>query len=1498
MSAARERPPWLVSIRRSRDAAPDGAGMLCTPQHVLTCAHVAAGKGVTRIPEGRVFVQFQYAEHTEPLAARVVPAGWYPATDDNRGDVAVLELEDPLPPDAEPAPLRTTAPGTWGHRFRAYGYPKGHARGGVPVRGEIVGPAEREWIQVEANAQAGWAVEGGFSGSPVWDVDADGVVGMLVTRDSVDKTDRRTAYAINVEALAHYWPDLAEHVRDTTTEELRGRLESLLAISLTEDGEIPRVSAVDPLDIGVSPSKYSESPETAQYVKRQQDDALAKALIESPSRFVLLVGRSKAGKSRTMFELLRQKMPTARLIVPRPDRSAPGELSRLPLPVGHDPAVIWLDDLHHFLQPGGLDLKVLDRFKQRERPVTVVATLSSKQRAALTALENEGGRVARIVLSRAKRINLHHLLNPAERALAELYYPGEDFSERGIGEQMVAAPMLEERLGDGIESCPPGWAVTKAAADWRRMGLEGPVPTEALQALFLAYMSVHHPSADAGDAEFRAGVEWARMPVAGTISLLQQIRRKDADPAYQVFAYVPEYLDARAATDPTAGVPDFAWEHATGLATPSGLLSVAYAALVREEPVIAERVLVRIRTQPKAIEGAQESTEELGVEPDGRAWAALMHGQLLLYRNEFQQAAALLEEAASSGVESVAPLARVELAGALMLMADRARARTLLEESIACSDLQVARMAQVGLAGLLVNEGDHERAQLLLQAVLASGDDEVAPMAKAYMGRMMTDEGDLAAVRRPGKASPQSAKPEQPHTSAHGTPVVLPAEQPWSVSRAVGQSVSGQMISALAEANLGGLFINQGKLDQAEAMLRSVIDSGQYHAIALAQAGLGEVLILKDRLDEAREHLEAVLRSGHPLVMPVARVTLGVLLLQQSETESGTELLRSVADADHPDQTPRAAHALGAWYASLGEAEVAEEWFDRALADGHPDWSGAARIGLAALAFDRDDVDGAHRLLQSVIDSGHRENGPRAADSLGDMLGGLGRREEAEAAYRIAIDSGHTQWSLIATIDLALLLSGADRMEQARELLDGVARSDHPEHAPRAADLLGDLLARLRRLREAEAAYRIAIDSGHAQWSLIASLDLAVMLADEGEFRRAEALLRGVARSDHETAAALAQALLGLVLIYSDGRTEGMDLLRTAAAKDFPNVRQLARFYLAKCLADDGDEEQAADLLQSVISDEPSDVTGVARAYLGVMRLRQGDEDAAEELLAGAEASEDPEAMAVAYLGTGEYLLDMGEIQSARELFEWTLETGVEETAPRARAFLGVERRASDDLDKARELLEAALADGDPLLEPMVRRYLGSTLVKQTQYAEAERVLTPLAGSDDTGHRPEALLLLARIAATQRRLEQAYRWFELAIAAGDPETEEQARYDYGQLLRREGQVIRAQKVLAPLAEDIEEPASIESSNTALELSPAPPKTPSGPSVRPQPVFTPLSSTVIALLGDVAAAEGQRQEARYWYKLALHSDDQSVQASATAGLARLGPQTTPAPDETA
>lgn len=176
---------------RDADGQVAGAGFLIAADLVVTCAHViAADATAADPPAGPITVEFPLIPGAATAQGEVV--SWTPVAADGTGDVAVLRVS---PPDgATPVPI-APEDGVWGHPFRACGFPK-RFDDGFWVTGVVRGRQATGWIQLEVAGR----VEFGFSGAPVWDEAAGGVVGMLVARAGAG-----TAFLLPGSALGSLW---------------------------------------------------------------------------------------------------------------------------------------------------------------------------------------------------------------------------------------------------------------------------------------------------------------------------------------------------------------------------------------------------------------------------------------------------------------------------------------------------------------------------------------------------------------------------------------------------------------------------------------------------------------------------------------------------------------------------------------------------------------------------------------------------------------------------------------------------------------------------------------------------------------------------------------------------------------------------------------------------------------------------------------------------------------------------------------------------------------------------------------------------------------------------------------------------------------------------------------------------------------------------------------------------------------------------------------------
>nr|MDJ0517410.1 trypsin-like peptidase domain-containing protein [Trichodesmium sp. MO_231.B1] len=189
-----------------------GAGFLVSKNQILTCAHVVAlalnmTGNSAEMPTTEVKLDFPKVAPGKFLTAKVI--FWLPVNPQAAlEDIAVLELTT-IPNNTSPVRLMTSEE-YWGHNFRAFGFPKGK-QNGVWANGVLRGGTANGWVQLEDIDNTGYALQEGFSGTPVWDETLEGVVGMAVAAEK-QRLDTKAAFIIPTNLLMAAWPKLQERL--------------------------------------------------------------------------------------------------------------------------------------------------------------------------------------------------------------------------------------------------------------------------------------------------------------------------------------------------------------------------------------------------------------------------------------------------------------------------------------------------------------------------------------------------------------------------------------------------------------------------------------------------------------------------------------------------------------------------------------------------------------------------------------------------------------------------------------------------------------------------------------------------------------------------------------------------------------------------------------------------------------------------------------------------------------------------------------------------------------------------------------------------------------------------------------------------------------------------------------------------------------------------------------------------------------------------------------
>ena len=359
------------------------------------------------------------------------------------------------------------------------------------------------------------------------------------------------------------------------------------------DGDLPRVDALDPYRLGTSKSDYGNQAsygERDPYVPRthhQVDDRLV-ASMSRPGSFTLLVGPSKAGKSRTAFEIVRLCWPHARLVVP-----SLGGWDRL---VGHprlatttDPVVVWLDDLNRYLAGSSpLTRDALHRLLARPGPTTVVATLRTDQLLLLRSSEGELIRDTRMLLDAATTVELASTAEDAgEQAHAQRAYPDRPLGALGLAEMLSRSPELLAKYRELAVGDPLTYFALRAAIDWARVGISRAIPEPDLAALAKDVAWSERPDVDTDDDQLIAALKEARkaLPGSGQAALLLTSPLPDKVRGYRPFDYLVAADDGQ--DNHPRPIPADFWEQALRLATTDDATEIGTAAYYRDNPTAA-----------------------------------------------------------------------------------------------------------------------------------------------------------------------------------------------------------------------------------------------------------------------------------------------------------------------------------------------------------------------------------------------------------------------------------------------------------------------------------------------------------------------------------------------------------------------------------------------------------------------------------------------------------------------------------------------------------------------------------------------------------------------------------------------------------------------------------------------------------------------------------------------------------------------------------------------
>jgi hypothetical protein len=553
--------------------------------------------------------------------------------------------------------------------------------------------------------------------------------------------------------------------------------------------------------------------------------------------FVLLVGGSSVGKTRSAVEALKALLPDWWLVHP----AGPAEVAAL---AAAPPArtVVWLDELHRYIDgEHGLTGGVVRALLDAPHPAVIIGTLWPDLYSTWTAVRAVGTADPhpreREVLGLAAVARVAPVFSPAEQDRARAA-ANRDPQLRaalaaggyGLTQTLAAAPQLVARWEDAQTASPYAWAVLTTALDAARFGARAPLSADFLRAAAPGYCTSAQ-QAEAPANWFEQALAYATKKLHGAAAALS--------PAAAGMGQVAGYT-----------VADYLIQHAT-----------RERRYVRVPASTWDAILSHIR-DPADARRLADSAE-----------------RRLLYRYAIH----LYRHAADAGDESAA-----------WRLADLLAGRGDVEELRARADAD-DKHAISKLAYLLAERGDLDGAVQVLRARADAGDWDAARQLADLLGR----RGDVEELRARADAADEHAASRLGELLAERGDVdeavqVLRARadagDKYAASVLAGLladrgDLDGavQVLRARADAGgryaarrLAGLLIARGDLDE----LRAWADAGNGHA-ALR---LAIVLGLRGDLDELRARADAGDKS--------AGWQLARLLTEQGRGEEAERLHR------------------------------------------------------------------------------------------------------------------------------------------------------------------------------------------------------------------------------------------------------------------------------------------------------------------------------------------------------------------------------------------------------------------------------------------------------------------------------------------------------------------------------------------------------------------------------------------------------------------------------
>ena len=257
-----------------------------------------------------------------------------------------------------------------------------------------------------------------------------------------------------------------------------------------------RFYEASPRELGIHAAIITDDTQDdlPSYVRRDFADRLERIIANGAGAgcFVVLVGRSSTGKTRSLYEAVSNSVPDWWLVQP----SKTQEIVDLCDPPP-EKTIVWLDEIHRFLgtEPPLTKAMVLTLVRAG---AIVVGTLWPDEYTARKPLRRTDGPDTyaddRVLLDFAEIVNVDDALSTTEQGIAVDVSQYDDrirvaleSTDAGLTQVLAAGPDMVRWWQHAPN--PYAKAIISAAADARRLGVDAPLSAELLKEAMVGYLT-------------------------------------------------------------------------------------------------------------------------------------------------------------------------------------------------------------------------------------------------------------------------------------------------------------------------------------------------------------------------------------------------------------------------------------------------------------------------------------------------------------------------------------------------------------------------------------------------------------------------------------------------------------------------------------------------------------------------------------------------------------------------------------------------------------------------------------------------------------------------------------------------------------------------------------------------------------------------------------------------------------------------------------------------